>query len=880
MKFNKIIAFFLLSYSLIAQDYQLTLISERDGLSSAKVTSIAQDSLGYLWLGTSYGLNRYDGRNFKSFFKEDGLHSNNIRDLKIDSIGRLWMEFLDGYQYKDAYGFSQGYIEENDTPFIGKSRPLLEETPIDRELRDTLSYDGKLFVASYGDGLWTLKDKRWEQVDSKGGLYDNTVYDLFVDDEQRMWIASNYGLTKLEKSRIHTASFDTIIGAFGMVEFQEEIFIGTKQGIYQIKEGKSIHHNLEEGANFILCINTNAEGVLEASGIGGELYEFDGANFNAKSKDSNVIEGEFIYDIEPHKGKTYYAHSHGVFVDDGGNLIPFKQDTLNFQIYDLASDGDNLWMASSMGLIKHTDNLELFNEDDGLSNSHGYVLEIDSNNNIWLGTYADGLIRYDGNSFKTYNVNHGLEDTKIRSLKYDENKNCLWVGTNDGIFYMQLKNNSDLEYIIPYTESEGYPIKFCHNKSLLLKGNGDLLFSANADIKGEIEHIFYIPKCVDSQGFERGAPRVYLEGLNILNDTLKYIVNSNDNQYEFNHNQNNIELNFNAVYFDIYKNISFTWQLEGVDKTWNNPSTLSSIIYSNLSPGEYSFKLRAKVPNSDWSEVHRVNFRINPPFWATWWFRISMVLALLYLFYRIVHQRQERRHQAKLNEQDLKRMEAEFELKVLRAQLNPHFIFNVLNGIHGEVINDAKEEKLLKYINSFADLLRAALNNSSAKLISLTTEIDFINNYISVEQIRFDSKLEWDMRISDELKKRGADIPPMLLQPYIENAILHGLLHRKEGAFLDIQMGIERSRLKFTITDNGIGRAKAVQFINKTHKSKGLKMMEDRLNYLNLAFNSTEFSHHISDVIQDHQVIGTMVVVYAPLDLYRKAKQLNKNLKQ
>lgn len=877
MKLNKIILLLLVSYNLIAQDYQLTLISERDGLSSAKVTSIAQDSLGYLWLGTSYGLNRFDGKYIVNFFKEDGLLSNNIRDLKIDSIGRLWMEFQDGCQYKNISGFSDYYPDSSRSIFTESNIPIIDNVPFDRELRTSVYYDERLFVATYGDGLWTYKDGIWSSVDDKGGLFDNTIYDLFIDDEQRLWIASNYGLTKLEKSRIQTASFDTIIGAFGMIEFQDEVFIGTKTGIHQIKDEKSIYHTLDEDANFILCLNTNANGKLEAVGIGGKLYEFDGESFNPKTQYEDIINGEFIYDIEVHKGKTFYAHSHGMFVDDKGSLTKFKNDTLNFQIYDLASDGENLWIASSVGLIKYGETLELFNEDDGLSNPHGYVLEIDEYKNIWLGTYSEGLIKYDGKTFKTYNAKQGLEDTKIRSLKYDENRNSIWVGTNDGIFCMHLNKGGDYIYTTPYTENVGYPIKFCHNKSILLKNDGSLFFAANKDISGEKESIFHIPTLVENEGFANTPPRVYLEGVNILNTPEKYIPNSNDTPYQLSYTQNDIQLHFNAVYFEIYSNILFQWQLDGVDKTWNNPSEINSVIYSNLSSGTYKFKLRAKVPNSEWSEVKSVNFIITPPYWGTWWFKLSSALLLLYLFYRFVHLRQKRKHQLELKQKELKRMEAEFELKVLRAQLNPHFIFNVLNGLHGEIVNDAKEEKLLTYISSFAELLRSALNNSSEKLVNLKEEVSFIKKYLEVEQIRFDSKLDWKIKISDELKKAGADIPPMLLQPYIENAILHGLLHRNSGAKLDIEMVIVNDKLKFTIKDNGIGRARALELKDKKYKSKGLKMMKDRLNYLNLAFNSTEFSHHISDIFQDHQVIGTMVEVYAPLDLYRKAKRIKNN---
>lgn len=866
MKWNKIIVFILFSYQLVAQDYQLTLISERDGLSSAKVTSIAQDSLGYLWLGTSYGLNRYDGRTIKSYFKDDGLYSNNILDLKMDSLGRLWMEFLDGYQYKDAIGFSDHLIDEKETPFKGKSRPVLENTPFDRELRDTLSYDGKLFVASYGDGLWTIEDKQWSQVDNKGGLFNNTVYDLFIDDEGRLWIASNYGLTKLEKSSIHAASFDTIIGAFGMMEYKEDLFIGTKLGIHQIKEDHSIYHPLDKGANFILCLNTNSEGALEVSGIGGEVYEFDGENFNVKAHYKDRIGGEYIYDIEVHKGKTYYAHSHGIFVDEGGRLKNFKKDTLNFQVYDIASDGECLWMASSVGLIKYTTQLELFNESDGLSNSHGYVLEIDSYKNIWMGTYSDGLIKYDGNTFKTYNAKHGLADTKIRSLTYDKNRNSIWVGTNNGMFCMYLTKTGDFSHTVPYTNNEGYPIKFCHNKSLLLKDYGDILFAANTDIKAEQEHIFIIPSHRDIQLNTRNTPRVYIEELNILGDSINSIVITEGKQYDFIYNQNDIQFYFSSIYYEIYSNISYQYTLEGLDENWNTPSQLNSIIYSNLSPGEYIFKLRAKVPNSDWSQVHSVNLRINPPYWGTWWFRLLSLLVILYLFYRFVHQKQRRAHQNKLNEQELKRREAEFELKVLRAQFNPHFIFNVLNGMLAfDFKHEEDEAYVSSYITGFAQLLRKVLNLSSKALVGIAEELDFIENYIELEKRRFNSSLLYKI---DSSKITDVKIPPLVIHPYVENAILHGLFHRKSGAELTLKLIEKSDTLLIRITDNGVGRKRATQLKAAKHDSKGLLMAEDRLKYLNRVFKTDLFSHCIEDVIDvQGNCVGTEVKLYIPLNL-------------
>jgi sensor histidine kinase YesM len=183
----------------------------------------------------------------------------------------------------------------------------------------------------------------------------------------------------------------------------------------------------------------------------------------------------------------------------------------------------------------------------------------------------------------------------------------------------------------------------------------------------------------------------------------------------------------------------------------------------------------------------------------------------------------------------LKEQLMESRLQAFQAQLNPHFIFNSLSSIQHFITNDDKRSALT-YLPKFARLLRQVLQNSMDTYIPLEEELAMIRSYIEMEQLRFDNKFDFTLEVQEGIHPDQIEIPGLLLQPYIENAIIHGLLHKEGKGLLKISITQEEEGLICTIRDNGIGREKSRVIKAKrtvNHKSYGMKKARERLELLN-----------------------------------------------
>ena len=215
----------------------------------------------------------------------------------------------------------------------------------------------------------------------------------------------------------------------------------------------------------------------------------------------------------------------------------------------------------------------------------------------------------------------------------------------------------------------------------------------------------------------------------------------------------------------------------------------------------------------------------------------------------------------------LEKQYRESELKALKSQVNPHFIFNALNSIQEYIILNKKNEAS-DYLGKFADLIRTYLSHSDTGVISLQEEIESLRMYLDLESLRFEDTLSYEMHISGMLNKETTHIPTMLIQPYVENALKHGLLHKKENRKLIVSFAnSEGNNIQCIIEDNGVGRKKAKEFQENRpalHKSFAAKATEERLNLLNYG-KDKKIGVEILDLYDENNLaIGTKVLLSIP----------------
>lgn len=218
---------------------------------------------------------------------------------------------------------------------------------------------------------------------------------------------------------------------------------------------------------------------------------------------------------------------------------------------------------------------------------------------------------------------------------------------------------------------------------------------------------------------------------------------------------------------------------------------------------------------------------------------------------------------------DTQKKMADVEMQALRAQMNPHFIFNCLNSINRYIVKSDQATASL-YLTRFAKLIRLILDNSNSKSVTLSNELEALRLYIEMESIRFEKKFSYKITVGEGVQPDSVYVPPLIIQPYVENAIWHGLLHKESAGQLRIHISREEtSLLECTIEDDGVGRAKAKELKSKsasTKKSLGMKLTEDRLALLNKQLQA-EASVEVVDLIaSDGEPAGTRVIIKIPID--------------
>lgn len=506
-----------------------------------------------------------------------------------------------------------------------------------------------------------------------------------------------------------------------------------------------------------------------------------------------------------------------------------------------------------------------------------YEIAFDKKGRLWFGTRAS-LGCYDPTTGKTefYNEKNGFLKTACYYTFFDR-EGYLWLLTNHGLCRMDTDNKSFKWYTTPGGAS------YLRNYTGVVRGRSQIgnevlitLSSANfrfnpllADKNEDPAHPFISRFNIKNQSFPFSVDQV----------AQKPIVLSYD--------QNFISFDFTGLNYTHSEHMTFKYMLEGLDENWTETSLSRTVNYPKLSPATYTFKVLAANSAGNWDPQPAVfKFKIRPPWWASWWFRILAGSALIYVVFAYFQNRikkirrqveiREREAGYKQREAELQREVAEFsrqvaevELAALRAQMNPHFVFNCLNSINTFILlNDPKNAS--GYLQKFSKLIRKVLDASRSEFISLRDELDTLRYYIELEQMRYGGRFTYQITTQENLPLDAIELPPMLVQPFVENAIWHGLMNRDgNDGMLRLDATQTGNILRIIVEDNGIGRKKAAELKSRsaiTHKSHGMQVTDDRIKIINELYNT-----HAKIVIEDlhdnqGKPTGTRVILTIPVD--------------
>lgn len=459
----------------------------------------------------------------------------------------------------------------------------------------------------------------------------------------------------------------------------------------------------------------------------------------------------------------------------------------------------------------------------------------------WAASLTDGIIGIqNGKVVRQYSAANGIFENNIRTLYV--NGDTLLACTDDKLYVIDTKTQK----IKWYDNTSGINPK---DISTIEMDSGEIWLATH---KGLMHFPFSLP--ADNPL----APQIRITGANLNNEALGI-----RDLYELPYNNNQFSIQISSTCFRSRGHFVYEYQLAGLDTSWHQvPGITGNVTFTGLPPGDYVFTVRAVNEYGLRSEKSAsVQISVRAPAWQQWWFYLAvsvLAITIVVILYRL-------RLRALQNRAELKNRITLSQLTALKAQMNPHFMYNALNSIQDLVIqHDVKNSTL--YLSKFSQLMRKVLDASGTEFISLQDEIDILSLYLDLEKLRFGDSFQSQIILRENVQPDEIRMPSMILQPFVENAIKHGLLHKKGLRKLDIDFAFD-SVLICTITDNGVGRKKTAE-IKKRHAEKyasfATQATEKRIELLT-SQTGQKYAFEIIDLEENGIPAGTKVIVRIPV---------------
>ena len=508
-----------------------------------------------------------------------------------------------------------------------------------------------------------------------------------------------------------------------------------------------------------------------------------------------------------------YGTLDGAYFMEGSKLkICYRSDQFS-RIYDAILYGKNTaLLGTNYGLFSfelNTKEIKAVNHSD-LLRSRINCIYVDNDKNIWIGTKGKGLILMKNNLVKLIHLGNVLGKS-ISTI--DRKGDILWISTNNGIAKAKVRIHKDSISLQEITRIPG----LYNNEIKDLCIDSTFVYAATQN--GLVRF---------KQNYKACAPPTYLTNVKINGKAIPI-----QKKYDLENNENNIEIGFVGLNYMNGSRTRYLYKLEGIDEDWISTFN-TSVQYPSIQAGNYTFRLKAiNYQGVETSTPLQLNFKINKAYYDTLWFKITIVLSFLLTgsLIALVVSRfkylEERKRIALTQSMNIYKQQA------LSAQMNPHFIHNSLNSVQSYILQNDREGSS-KFLSLFSRLMRKILENSRNQFISLKEEIEALQLYIELELIRFNHSFHFNLNIDKNIELRKVNVPPLILQPYVENAIHHGLRHkREENKTLNIKIWEDKNNIYISIQDNGVGRKKALEIKQRktnTYKSLGMEITNKRMN--------------------------------------------------
>lgn len=888
------------------------------------VQEIDFDKKGRIWLATNLGVLLFDpsapsGRNFTNITRKLGLKSEVVNALCVDRKGNVW--------FGTGRGLSR--ITEDKNQFDYLTYPGVNNS-ITTIKEDS---NGTMWIGTYGDGLYLYNWKKFSRIDANLELYLQTVLDIYFDNKGNAWLATlNSGVCEYNLQNKTFAWLRESEGLSNnhvrsiTQDNSGNYWFGTSGGGVCNYFGKQFTHYDKSGGqlagNYVYSIYRNSKGNLWVGTSDKGVSIFDSAKFyNAASgfldvkvraicEDSfaNMYlgtdgQGLYVYDgvsfslvngfarkyiramVRDKDGNIWVATAGAglykmMFGEEGIRLLNFTtadgllHDRLTCLLYDKSG---RIWYGTEndgIGLVENDKAQKLFfSTRDGLPANSIRCLAEDKNGLLWAGTAGYGIASialYQGDyQVKSYSHTDDLTSSNIYLLLADNNNN-LFVGSETGLDHITFDKDRRISELKHYSKGEGFTgIETCQNAAWT-DADGTIWFGTiNGLSKYNPANLVKNPNPPITTIRE-----VWLQYKPVSETDYRFAIGDWHSiaKLDLPYHENHLTFNFQGISFSNPDAVRYQWKLEGADKDWSPPGKQKSITYQNLAAGTYTFMVKACNEDGVWNpQPATFFFSIATPLWKKWWFNTALAVAAVAALFFFLKWRENRIRAVALEEQkklQLQKEVVELEQKALRLQMNPHFIFNALNSIQSQIGTD-NEQAARYYLAKFSRLMRQILDNSRNATITLEEEVNTLENYLLIEKFCNGDRFDYKITVDDNIEKDYVKIPPMLLQPFVENAIKHGLKYvdGKRG-LIEVAFRERNNVLECSVTDNGIGRKKAEVLVKSSketyHRSTALAVTQERLDIFKE--ESDVRSMEIVDLYDEEgNAAGTRVIVRIPV---------------
>jgi len=841
------------------------------------------------FVGTDFGLIRYNPQTYENirYLNRPGdpqsLSHNQVNVILPETDSTLWVGTEQGLNLLNLNtGVFLRYLHQP------KVQGSISHNAVKSIFTDE---NGQVWIGTDGGGI-NLFDRQtgsFSQIRNQPGnpnsLNNNRVYSIFRDKHENMWFGTFKGLHRIDRYErnfllyTHNPSDPNTVASNLIWSFCEVkpgfFWIGSDEGISIFNQAANrfshIPYDPENpnglSSKRIRCMVTDDYGKIWIGYRDAGLSKYDPEtgrceHFSPSIQYYNSLGDNFVISLlKDRNGMIWAGTFNGVnVIDPKTNKIRLFQNNpddsasiSSNNVYQIIEDSKGeIWLATYDGLNRfnrRSDNFSAFRQSpgqqNGFSSNRFFSLLEDSKGNFWVGSRGGGLLLFDrdeGKFLKSYSTLNGLPNNVIYGILQD-NTGELWLSTNRGLS----RFNISTETFVNYDVTDGLQSSEFNALSLLKSSSGLMFFGGmngfNLFNPDEIQRNPERPDIVISGFtlFERQWPGQIYDG-----DTI--VLKAQDNFFSF---------EFSALDFTSPYRSRFAYKLENFNSDWIwVDGTRNFAVYTKVNPGDYKFRVKGASSDGVWNEEGiTVTVIIRPYWYQTWIFRIlaaMMVIAAIWLTVWLRYKSMQKKAHLKNQMLQIENQLLDTRQQALRLQMNPHFIFNSLNSVQSFILSKDIDQAV-NYLSRFSQLMRMIMTHSAENIIPLSDEIAAITHYLEIEKLRFDNKFSYSITISPMIDEAFTGIPPMIIQPYIENAIIHGLLHKESTGKIEIAFEKMDHQIHCTITDDGIGRKKAAEIKQKLglhEKSRGMMISKERLDFFNKTENDI-YSVKITDLTDD-----------------------------